>query len=210
MFGSYILHPELRLQSQRIYATTNRPSRMYFNDWDPFCDDKWIKYLGVGGDTAETDIPKTQHKEYQYRNPYPHSLTPSSPPPYTQYNEPWYYTNCRMEDALEITCCTDNTAPHKPIIGMLLRYSNGGRACVGQYRMDWALDTFTVNPSKALRIGFGKTRRNFLYVARTSLQGLASPDLDSLTWVDIPWHGRLEWWFSQRQCKLCYSGLGIR
>ncbi|PNY29905.1 Uncharacterized protein TCAP_00182 [Tolypocladium capitatum] len=204
MFGRYILHPKVQLQSHRIYATSNSPSRIYFNAWDPVCDDKWIKYWGVDSIMAETDRSKTQDKVTHW-NPYPPSLKPSSPPPYTQYNEPWYYTNCRLEDAVEITCCTDKAASHKPIIGMLISYGNGRRACVGQYRMDWATDTFTVNPSRRLRIGLGKTRRNLPYVANVSLRGLATPDSDSLSWIDIPWHGKLEWWFSHRQCKLCYS-----
>lgn len=204
MFGSYILHPKVQLQSHRIYATSKSPSRVYFNDWDPLCDNKWIKYLGIDSITAETGRSKTQDVETHW-NPYPPSLTPSSPPPYTQYNEPWYYTNCRLEDVVEITCCTDRTASHKPIIGMLIGYGNGRRACVGQYRMDWAMETLTVSPSGRLRIGLGKTRRNFPYVASISLPGLATPDSDSLSWMDMPWHGKLEWWFSQRQCRLYYS-----
>jgi len=46
---------------------------------------------------------------------------------------PWYYTNCRLEDIAETICCVDNNASHRPVIGMLLRYANGRRACVGQF-----------------------------------------------------------------------------
>ncbi|POR39156.1 Uncharacterized protein TPAR_00647 [Tolypocladium paradoxum] len=97
------------------------------------------------------------------------------------------------------TCCIDKTAPYDPIIAMLIHYGDGRRACVGQYRMDWHL-----TPSQTLRIGLGKTRKNWSYVAKISLRGLAAAESDSLSWIDIAWHGKLEW-FSQRQCKLCYS-----
>lgn len=139
------------------------------------------------------------------RTRYPPCLTPSSPPPYTQYNEVWYYTNCRLEDVVGITCCIDQAASHKPIIGMLLRYSDDRRACVGQYRLDWALDTFSVDRSCTLSIGLGRTKRRFQYVAELGLQRPRTTDPGSLSWINVDWHGRLEWWFSQRQCKLIYS-----
>ncbi|KAI1820331.1 hypothetical protein F4861DRAFT_73742 [Xylaria intraflava] len=199
MFGNYTLDPILR----RVYTATSRLSRIYFNDWDPYSDDKWIKYLGVDASAAKADTALVPNQEC--RTQYPIPLMPSSPPPYTQYNELWYYTNCRMEDVMEITCCADKVAPHRPIIGMLLRYSNGRRACVGQYRMDWTVDTLTVDPLRPLSIGLGRTKRRFPYVAEVSLKGLGKSGLDSISWMDIPWHGRLEWWFSQRQCKLSYS-----
>ncbi|KAI0434048.1 hypothetical protein F5Y09DRAFT_328644 [Xylaria sp. FL1042] len=192
IFGSYILHPNVRLQLHRVYVTTNCPSQIYFNDWDPLCDNKWIKYLGVDASAAKTDMALVD--DQQCRTQYPLSLTPSSPPPYTQYNELWYYTNCRLEDVTEITCCSDKAAPHRPIIGMLLRYSNG-----------ITLDTLTMNPLRPLSIGFGKTKRRFSYVAEVNLKELGEPGLGSISRMDIPWHGRLEWWFSQRQCKLYYS-----
>ncbi|CRK19048.1 hypothetical protein BN1708_012501 [Verticillium longisporum] len=203
IFGGYILHPKIQLQFHCIYATTNHASRIYFHDWDPLYDEQRIKYFGVDANTTETEISLAQ--DQQHRTRYPPSLTPSSPPPYTQYNEAWYYTNCRLEDVVEVTCCIDQSAPHQPIIGMLLRYGNRHRACVGQYRLDWALDTISVDRSKMLSIGLGRTKRRFLYVAELGLQRLGTTDSGSLSWMNIPWHGRLEWWFSQRQSKLNYS-----
>lgn len=88
---------------------------------------------------------------------------------------------------------------------MLVRYGNGDRACVGQYRVDWTGDTRTVVTSEMLRIGVGKTRGGFPYVAKVGVRGLATADADKLVWMDVPWRGRLEWWFSQRQCRLFYS-----
>ncbi len=63
---------------------------------------------------------------------------PASPLPYTQYNEAWYYTSCRMEEVVEIICCASKGAVATAIHGMLISYVSGGRARLGQYRMDWA------------------------------------------------------------------------
>lgn len=193
IFGPYLPHPEL----YRIFITSKHPSRIYYNEWDTECDDPWIKFLGV--DTNELDTSVHQNGK-GHRSQYPHSLVPASPPPYTQYNELWYYTNCRMENVTEITPCVNGTTEDKPIIGVLLRYKDGRRSCLGQYRLDWALAPVRTDPASALKIGMGKTVKGFPYVARICLQGMACSD--SLRWIDVPWRGRLEWWFSPRQCEL--------
>lgn len=187
---------------RRIYATTNRPSRIYFNEWDSARDESRIDFLGIEG-APEEDTTISQG-EWKRRSHYPQSLVPASPLPYTQYNEPWYYTSCRMEDVAEITCCVGKVAPETGIIGMLICYANGGRACLGQYRVDWTQDPIRVDPAGALRVGMGKTTKGFPFVA--SVGTTRGPESGrSLRWLDIPWRGRLEWWFSQRQCRLNHS-----
>ncbi|KID88977.1 hypothetical protein MGU_04320 [Metarhizium guizhouense ARSEF 977] len=159
MFGSYNVHPGLRLQFHLIYRTTKSPSRIYINDWDPLCDDKRIKYLGIESTNDEDSVP--ENIDQRYRETYPPPIRPSSSPPYTQYNELWYYTNCRLDNVVGIACCIDKGVSHKPIIGILIHYGDGRRACVGQYRFDWALDLLAAESSRSLRIGLGKTRKNF-------------------------------------------------
>ncbi|KYK60914.1 hypothetical protein DCS_02054 [Drechmeria coniospora] len=204
LFGSYMLHPEVPLQLCRVYATANRPSRVYFDDWDPFWDAKRIKHLAFVGDGLDARGTQTADRISSWK-PYPPSLMAASPPPYTQYNEPWYYTNCRLENATEITCCADETASHKPIIGILVRYRDGSRSCLGQHRTDREQHTSTVHPATPLRIGLGKTKRKLPFVKKISTQDPSRPEVGSLSWISIPWRGRLEWWFSQRQCKICHS-----
>lgn len=151
MFGSYNVHPGLRLQFHLIYRTTRSPSRIYINDWDPLCDDKRVKYFGIESTNDEDSVP--ENIDQRYRETYPPSMRPSSSPPYTQYNELWYYTNCRLENVVGIACCIDKGVSHKPIIGILIHYGDARRACVGQYRFDWALDLLAVDTSRPLRIG---------------------------------------------------------
>ncbi|QPG94272.1 hypothetical protein C2857_005567 [Epichloe festucae Fl1] len=157
MFGSYNVHPDLRLKFYRMYGTTKSPSRIYFNDWDPLCDDRRIKYLGIESTNLENNIPGDA--DPGFLETYPPFIRPSSSPPYTVYNELWYYTNCRLEDVTGIACCIDKGVSHNPIIGMLIHYGDGRRACVGQYRFDWALDLLAVDCLKPLLIGVGKTKK---------------------------------------------------
>ncbi|KAL8380725.1 hypothetical protein RB595_005146 [Gaeumannomyces hyphopodioides] len=194
LFGTYLTSPELKFH--RIYATTNRLSRVYFNECDPDNDVPWIKYLGF--DNSETDFPSCPGTNRKTQ--YPPSLIPASPPPYTMSTELWYYTGCRMENVTEITCCVDWRAKYKPIVGMMLYYKNGRRSCLGQYRPDRALSSLRIDTAGLLRIRMRKTTERYPYVAEVRVQGAA--DLDSSRWIDIPWRGKLEWWFSSRQCTL--------
>lgn len=88
---------------------------------------------------------------------------------------------------------------------MLLRYRDGRRACVGQFRVDWAARPFPVDDTRALRIGLGTSPARIPYVAEISQRGEGGAGVGGLRWMDVPWQGRLEWWFSQTQCRLDYS-----
>jgi len=200
MFGPYLTDPELEFH--RVYATDNRPSRVYFNEWDPDQGPPWVTHLGL--EKTETDTLVRSERNRQGR--YPPSLIPSAPPPYTLYNEVWFYTNCRMENIKEIVYCVDETVTDKPVTGMMLHYTNGRRSCLGQYRPDLALVSLRTDATKKLRIGVGKTSKRFPFVAEVTVLVHGAAELRSSTWVDVPWHGRLEWWFTLRQCKLRHFG----
>lgn len=107
-----------------------------------------------------------------------------------------------MQGITEIICCVDRMAGHRPVVGMLIRYGDGHRACLGQYRLDWAASPMEAEASTPLRIGIAKTTAGFPYVARVDFQGC--DDGPSLEWLHVPRSGRLEWWFSPRQCKICH------
>lgn len=204
MFGYYVLGPQIPVELSRLYTTTNTPSQIYFEDWDPVYSRRGINIFGVDSTTARIERYRPSSQETPW-NPYPPNLMPTTPPPYTQSNEPWYYTNCRLEDATEITICADPTLAHKPIIGMLIRYSDDSRSCVGSYRLDWARDRIAVDPSQKLRIGLGKTAIRLPYVAVINVRSPAMGNPDVFSWVEMPWSGRLEWWFSTRQCRFFHS-----
>ncbi|CZT43169.1 uncharacterized protein RSE6_03163 [Rhynchosporium secalis] len=193
LFGSYRPPPSSNADYQfdRIYTPPRNSSRIYFNEWDSISTGNEIKFLGF------------EHTEKPVSRAYPKSLIPISLGFQTTYNEPWFYSFCSMKDVMKITLCIDKTAGHKPIIGMLLNYSNKHCACVGQYRLDWVLKPFEVNQARKLHIGIKRTTKGFPYVADISMH--APIDCSSTSWLDVSWSGTLEWSFSHRQCKLYYN-----
>ncbi|SPO00879.1 uncharacterized protein DNG_03627 [Cephalotrichum gorgonifer] len=203
LFGSYFLDHGPGFQLNHICSMNKEPSRIYFNDWDPVRGNLWIDYLGIDTKTTKPGASITSPARTSPAA-YPPCLVPAFPPPYSEYNELWHYTNCRMEDVVEVTLCVDPTDQVKPIIGILVHYRNGCRACLGQYRLDWTEPPIFVDPSRALRIGMGRSPEKLPYVAEVG-QGDADPDLEGAQWMEVPWQGRLEWWFSHRQSRLDYS-----
>jgi len=179
-------------QFDRIHTPPKSQSRIYFNEWDSVSTGNQVKFLGF----ERTELPTPQ--------PYPRSLVPISSCPQTTYNELWFYSFCSMEDVIRITLCVDKTVCHRPIIGMLLHYSDKHRACVGQFRLDWVLRPIEVNQAEKLHISIKRTKKGFPYVAYINVR---SPiDRSSSSWLDVSWNGTLEWSFSHRQCKLRYNG----
>lgn len=181
------------------------PAHLYFNERDPVHDALGINYLGVDEETTKLGA-SVAGPVRELRSRYPPPLIPSFPPPYS-LKEPWHYTNCRMEGVQEITLCLE-TLECTSVIGMLLRYHDGRRACLGQYRLDWAAAPFVVDPSRRLRMGFARSPVLLTYVAVvTQDESVAEPE--DTRWLEIPWQGRLEWWFAEGQCRLDYSDGGF-
>lgn len=113
----------------------------------------------------------------------------------------WYYSSCRLSDVVEITPCRAQRKDSGPIIGMLLRYRDNRRGCLGQYRLDWTTQPLQVS-SKYLNIGLlaagtGEQQVIELAVGTESIH-------DSYTWRQIPWSGTLEWWFLKNVCVLSH------
>ena len=176
----------------RIFATDNHPSRIYFEEKHPNVREErgdGIRHLGV--QTAEADPSVYQHEDSQdRRHRYPDSLIPSKFP--SEDNTSWNYTHCRLENVSEIACCLDQAQRDNSIIGMLLSYEDGRRACVGQYRPDWAGPRLRVDPGSSLWIRKGSQERDHQqFIAEVCLE--APPEPDSVRWMEIPWRGRLEW-----------------
>lgn len=192
MFGCYQPPPTSNTDYQFdcIHTPPETPSRIYFNEWDSISTGNEIKFLGF----EHTDTPKSR--------PCPKSLLPISLGPQTTYNEPWFYSFCSMKDVIKVTLCINPTALHKPIIGMLVNYSNKHQACVGQFRFDWVLKPIEVTQTSKMRIGIKRTIKGFPYVADINMH--ASVDCNYTSSLDVSWNGTLEWSFSHRQCRLYF------
>lgn len=172
------------IQLERMHTPPQTKSRIYFNAWDSL-PEKEVRYLAFQG----TEVPTVRN--------YPEPLLPTMPGPYTTSNEPWFFSTCNIRGSTEITLCKDASLGHTPIIGMLLRYADDHRACVGQFRFDMALETIRVEQDMVLYLGSRRTTKLYLYVAEVTVCPPFDPDL---TWINIPWERSLEWWWSSRHC----------
>lgn len=186
---------------------TDAPSRLYFNEWDPVHgDNPWISYLGIDEQTAKLgDSVAGPVRDRPFR--YPPSLDPEFPPPYSQSQDHWQYTNCLMDDVQQITPCMDRSLTYRSVIGMLLRYGDGRRACLGQFRLDWAATPLVVDPTRPLRVGFARSPVLLPYVAVIG-QDETDEEPEDMRWLEIPWQGKLEWWSANGHCRLDSSSEG--
>lgn len=190
MFGPW--RPALKPRLLRVLTADNQPSRIYFDEKDPDEGRAFIKYLGVrAAETVPSVYQSEDEKDYQHQ--YPDTLIPAQGKP-TGFLQ-CYYTQCRLEDVSEITCCVDRGSERRPIIGILLRYGGGRRACLGQYRPGWADAPLQVRQESALWVGKRHPEQppTKPYIAEVRLEAPSCPG--SLRWMEIPWRGRLEWWF---------------
>ncbi|SPO01888.1 uncharacterized protein DNG_04561 [Cephalotrichum gorgonifer] len=195
LFGHHLR--ETTVLIHRLFATTGEPSRIYVNEWGRRSVNRFIEFIAVESNAESDDWVQEDH-----RSDYPRSLMRDSPPAGTLEGEALCYSHCRMEDVAEITLCVGRISGIKAVIGLLLRYNNGRRSCLGRYRLDWTLAPVRVDPARMLRIGMGQTDDELPYVAEVGVGGVSGPE--SLTWVDVPWKGRLVWWFAHSHCRLEY------
>lgn len=147
-------------------------------------------------------------------NPYPPSLTPSTPSR-IRLPSTHYFSKCRLKDTSSITCCINQSYNHQPIVGMMLHYRNGRRACIGLYRHDWAVQpplmvqepesmplTITMYHGSGYSGSSSNDKGIYIVAAsigRSCVKNASSIDLEgnnACTTLTIPWFGWLEWWFT--------------
>lgn len=162
------------------------PSRLYFET-----------HGGVLRKMAfETAPPAPAHHR-------PSLPTPSSPHP-ESYLEDYLYTSASLNDIASIIPCIGKIVGKPAVIGLLLCDANGRESCVGQVRRDSLGCPLPVDPSQKLWLGFSLERN----LPRVQIVKTSRPlHQEDLTWIDVPWTGTLEWWFSFRQCKVYHGNL---
>ncbi|KAF5962454.1 hypothetical protein FBULB1_14155 [Fusarium bulbicola] len=86
------------------------------------------------------------------------------------------------------------TTPYRKVTGLLFRYADGIEASAGCFRFDWAETPLTRGDSMGLFFGTkpGQTARLPSHVAVVRV----APPEGGFTWLEVPWAGVLEWWFS--------------
>lgn len=92
--------------------------------------------------------------------------------------------------------------------GLLLHHAGGGVSCVGEVRLH------ALGPRRevdgALWLGFGETPLEGPSVLEVATErpgpGPGPGGREGVVWFVLPCSGRLEWWFSFRQCRVYYEG----
>lgn len=95
----------------------------------------------IGRDTNLDQLPYSDCQGFVRQikpewNPYPPTLTATGSP-WPPAPNLFYFSKCSLDNISHITCCVDQFRGHHPIVGMMMHYKGGGRACVGMYRHDW-------------------------------------------------------------------------
>ncbi|KAL1857641.1 hypothetical protein VTK73DRAFT_7991 [Phialemonium thermophilum] len=120
------------------------PSRAWYNTPDLDRNDQ-VKYLAF--ERGYVPIQRC----------YPREVVPMTPFVGTQSNEPWLFTACSTVDIAEIVLWRNTTFAPKPIVGVEVRHRNGHRACVDQFRFDWAQETVQDDATQPLYINSRRT-----------------------------------------------------
>ena len=115
----------------------------------------------------------------------------------------FFYSTANLMNAVKIIPCQEKFTSHSPIIGLLIHYRNGDRACVGQIRFDCLGIEFTVEMFLKLCFWFARIKFKHPYIARVAQ--FPPRDNELYQWLDLRWKGRLEWWFSYWQCQVYYE-----
>ncbi|KAJ4233200.1 hypothetical protein NW759_001981 [Fusarium solani] len=133
-------------------------------------------------------------------------------PPVFPSQNPWFASRCSLEGVKEVTLCRDVSISHRPVIGMLVKYTDGHRECLGQFRFDRALKTIQADQSGGLHISLQMMEdlvmedEDSTYVADVYGFPLGDPSIcpENESWVEVSWSGTLEWKFRWAECTVTH------
>lgn len=131
------------------------------------------------------------------------SLLPEAPSPIPKCPTFQYfiYSSAILSDVAEVATCRP---PKKDRVGgLLLRYTDGREACVGEIRFDCLGPPVKV--SKLMKIWLEFVGGYYGVFVRT-VQFSRPLHRSASHWFEVPMCGLLEWWFSYDQCKVQHGG----
>lgn len=79
---------------------------------------------------------------------------PKTPYPKSSPHEDYFWTWADLENVVEMSPCRSKSGSDWNVVGLLLRYSNGHQACVGQLRQDRLERPIIVGSSQGMWPGF--------------------------------------------------------
>jgi hypothetical protein len=119
--------------------------------------------------------------------------------------EDFHWSQASVENVVAVSPCCRITKGAPEFIGLLLHYSDGKRACVGQVRLDCLGPLLAIESSPRLYLGFKINDENRPYIARVEISA-ANLDVTVAMWFEVSWNGTIEWWYSYRQCQIWQDG----
>ncbi|KAI1474946.1 hypothetical protein F4774DRAFT_429421 [Daldinia eschscholtzii] len=163
----------------RVFLASGGPDRIYWH-----YTERGIKKLATTSPAA--------------KEPEPHIYSCSQVPTCARGI---LFSSAALQDVMEIIPCERRHETHTAITGLLIRYANESRACVGEVRLDSLCTPIRVEGPSRLYLGFAKTMKySFPYVASIAVH--PPGDRGSYEWIELDWVETLEWWYESRQCKV--------
>ncbi|KAH8689330.1 hypothetical protein BGW36DRAFT_412163 [Talaromyces proteolyticus] len=174
-----------------IYESSTIPDLMFFD----------IKIRGI--EEFEFENPVRPQTEALPKLPQPESFL--SGIYYEKYN--YFFSSASLEEVVEVTPCLLEVSGFGPaIMGLLLQYEDGRRAAVGQVRTDRFQSSLAVNKSSwGLCLQFSRSAQDLVNVSSVDVQSKTVSDDKIEAGLEIPWQGKLEWWFCSTQSWLYHK-----
>ncbi|KAL7787728.1 hypothetical protein V8C37DRAFT_389806 [Trichoderma ceciliae] len=178
-----------QLSTHRPFVLVERPSRrgsrIFFEDSTD----------GIGSLAFAGDAPAVESVFFSCPLPSPNNVYVAT--------EDFFFSSHPLENLAEVTPC--HMKEDNGITGMLLVFSDGHRASVGQVRLDSLGPSIAVSDTYSWFLAFARMGGIYPYV--TALGTTRSEvERDSLFVLELFCHGTLEWIWSRRQCLVIYRG----
>ncbi|KAF6803223.1 hypothetical protein CSOJ01_11038 [Colletotrichum sojae] len=187
VFGQHeTIKPKTRLfLMDRPYQ--EKPSRIFFEESNS----------GVRAIANETPRPRVS-PEYTVDLPQPtRNLVKSTAP------VPWYYWTACLRGIKEIVPSQRcKSGWRKVIFGLLLRYYDGRRACLGQVRLDSLMTTLEVGGHPSFWLETCEDNARFPFVMDVGLSSGGPCNLHPYSEVEIRTDDSVDWWFSYHHSRV--------
>ncbi|KAK2036466.1 hypothetical protein LZ31DRAFT_561119 [Colletotrichum somersetense] len=129
----------------------------------------------------------------------PLDYTITLPKPSNIPGSDYFYSTATLGGVNEITPCQARINGQTKVIGLLLRYSDGYRACLGQIRLDCLSTSLQVGSNWSMWLVFSKDEHGCFVAGLT----LSRPEKDKLPCsLEVCDLDDLDWWFYLQDCKV--------
>lgn len=145
---------------------------------------------GIGAIGFDTARPSGSHKPLDFTALPPTKIA-------VNVTNDFFFSTASLDGVQEVTPCKIGNV----IIGVLLSYAGEHREAVGQVRLDCLLPSLRLS-STGFWLDFNFNEGKFPYVAGIHHD---FSTMDSKAALHILSCGRLEWWWSSRQCQVIYG-----